>query len=119
MSNRRVAVPVSIAIAVGITLWLASSVGTGKREAWDSSAYWAIAYPTAMLACAFLGYFFPDRPWRWAIALFEAQFVAMCLRNGELGGLWPLGMAMFAVISLPGVVAARIAAKFQGMESRT
>src|SRR4051812_30573788 len=110
MSNRRVAVPAAVAIAVGITLWLASSISTGKREAWDSSAYWGIAYPTAVLACAFLGYFFPDRPWRWAIALFEAQFLAMCLRNGELGGLWPLGLAMFAVIALPGVVAARFAA---------
>lgn len=36
----------------------------------------------------------------------------MCLRNGELGGLWPLGMIMFAVIALPGVLAAHIAARF-------
>lgn len=44
--------------------------------------------------------------------LFEAQFVAMALRNGEVGGLWPLGMLLFAAMALPGIAAARLAARF-------
>ena len=35
----------------------------------------------------------------------------MCLRNGELGNLWPMGMLLFAVISLPGMLAAKVAAR--------
>lgn len=60
----------------------------------------------ALVACAALGGACPDRPWRWALALFEGQFVGMLIRNGELGGLWPLGMLLFAVLAVPGVGAA-------------
>jgi hypothetical protein len=61
---------------------------------------------------AFLGYSYPERPWRWALVLFESQFLAMCIRNGELGNLWPLGMAVFAIIALPGIAAAKLASRF-------
>lgn len=37
----------------------------------------------------------------------------MCVGNGELGHLWPLGMAFFAVIALPAVFAARLAARLR------
>lgn len=93
-------------------LWLATAFLTGRREAWDAPAYWGVAYPAALLVSAYLGRAFPERPWRWVLVLFESQFVAMCLRNGELGSLWPLGMVMFGVIALPGVLAANITARF-------
>lgn len=44
------------------------------------------------------------------VLLFEAQFLAMCVRNGEIGHLWPLGMALFAFLSLPGILVAKVAA---------
>lgn len=111
MTTRQAIIPVSIAAAVGLALWLSASVLTGKREPWDASGYWAVAYPAALLACAYLGYAYPERPWRWVLVLFESQFVAMCVRNGELGNLWPFGIALFAVISLPGMAAARLASR--------
>jgi hypothetical protein len=111
MTSRSATVPVSVAIAAGVALWFVTSALTGKREPWDASAYWAIAYPAAILTSALLGYSYPERPWRWALVLFESQFLAMCVRNGELGNLWPLGMAMFAVIALPAVFAARLASR--------
>lgn len=104
--------PVVIAAAAGMFLWLATAILTGRREAWDAPAYWGVAYPAALIVSAWLGRAYPERPWRWVLVLFESQFVAMCLRNGELGSLWPLGMVMFAVIALPGVLAANIAARF-------
>lgn len=104
--------PVALALIAGLALWFATALLTGKREPWDASAYWVFAYPAALIACAWLGYAYPERPWRWALVLFEAQFLAMCLRNGELGNLWPLGMVLFAVIALPGIAAAHIAARF-------
>ena len=83
---------------------------TGKREPWDDSVYWTLAYPAAIGVVALLAYRYPDRPWRWALILFEAQFFAMCAANGELGNLWPLGMLLFAVIALPAILAAWLAA---------
>jgi hypothetical protein len=113
VTNRSTASAVTIAALVGAALWFVTSLVTGKREPWDAAVYWAVAYPVAIGASAILGYAYRDRPWRWPLVLFEAQFIAMCLRNGELGNLWPLGMALFAVIAVPGVVAARAAARFK------
>jgi hypothetical protein len=112
MASRSTVNAVATAAVVGVALWFVSSLLTNKREPWDASVYWALAYPLAILTCALLGYRYPERPWRWSLVLFEAQFVAMCVRNGELGNLWPLGMLLFAVVALPGIVAAKVAARF-------
>jgi hypothetical protein len=106
MKPRSAVVPYSVAIVVGMALWFAAAALGGKREAWDGPAYWAGAWPMAILVSGWLGYSFPDRPWRWALALFEAQFVAMAIRNGELGNLWPMGIVIFAVVALPAMGAA-------------
>ena len=118
--RRSPAAPLLIALVAGAALWSGVSMLTGKREAWDASAYWAGAYPAAILISALLGYRYPDRPWRWVLVLFGSQFLAMSLRNGELGGLWPLGILMFGLIALPGVLAAKVASGFSresGQES--
>jgi len=112
MASRSTVNAACVSAAVGIALWFISSLLTSKREAWDASSYWVLAYPLAVAACALLGYRYPERPWRWPLVLFAAQFLAMCVRNGELGNLWPLGMLLFAVISLPGIAAAKVAARF-------
>jgi hypothetical protein len=101
----------ALAVVLGAVLWIGASVLGGRREAWDSAAYWALAYPLALLAAALLGWRFPDRPARWAWLLFAGQFVGMVLRNGELGGLWPLGLVLFGVLALPAVLLARLAAR--------
>jgi len=112
MTNRSARNAVIIAVVVGAGLWFVTSLVTGEREPWDASAYWAVAYPLTVLTCALLGYSYPERPWRWVLVLFASQFIAMCVRNGELGNLSPLGMALFAVIALPGFLAAKVAASF-------
>lgn len=117
MENQSAVRAVAIAAVVGMALWFAASLVSGEREPWDGSFYWVFAYPLAVLACAFLGYLYPRRPWRWPLVLFAAQFVAMCLRNAELGNLWPLGMALFLILALPGVVAAKFAARFSSSAS--
>lgn len=116
MSERHTLVPASIAATAGVVLWIAASLLTGKREAWDASEYWSIVYPLALLACAWLGYAYPVRPWRWPLVLFESQFVAMWLRDTEVGSLWPLGMALFAVLAIPGVFAARFASRYSSAQ---
>ncbi|MGZ5194944.1 MAG: hypothetical protein ACXWJM_07035 [Ramlibacter sp.] len=103
--------PAAVAAVAGVALFAVAAVLTGKREPWDASLYWAVFYPASILVSALLGYVYPQRPWRWAIVLFEAQFLAMCIRTGELGNLWPFGMALFAVVALPAVAAAHLAAR--------
>lgn len=112
MMTRRALVPTLLAALAGAALWFAASLLTGKREAWDAGSYWVVFYPLGILTCAYLGYAYPERPWRWALVLFVSQFLAMCVRNGELGNLWPLGLALFAIIALPGVLAAKLASRF-------
>ena len=113
MTERKIFPAAVIASAIGFALWFVTSLVTGKREPWDASAYWSVAYPLALLACGVLGCAYPQRPWRWALVLFASQFLAMCVRNGELASLWPLGLALFAVLALPGVVLATVAARFR------
>lgn len=99
-----------VAALAGAVLWFLGALLISRREPWYDGAYWAIVYPLSLLAPALLAYRFPERPALLALVLFEAQFLAMCLRNGELGNLWPLGMALFAVLSLPAVFAAKVVA---------
>jgi hypothetical protein len=103
-----------LAAAAGATLWYGASILAGVREAWDAASYWSVVYPLALAACIALGYGFPRGHWRWPTVLFAAQFVAMWIRNGELGALWPLGLALFGVLALPGLAASRLGAWLRG-----
>src|SRR4051794_27040583 len=100
MSQPRIGAPFVIAAATGAALWLIVSVVSGRREAWDTGVYWTVGYPIAIGLCGLLGFVFPRRPWRWSLTIFFAQFATMAVRNGELGNLWPLGLALFGTLSL-------------------
>ncbi len=110
----RSSIAYALAIAAGMALWFAAALSSGKREPWDGAAYWSVAYPVAIGLAGVLGFVFPERPWRWALALFLAQFVAMCLRNGELGNLWPLGLLLLAALAVPGMALGQFAAWLRG-----
>jgi hypothetical protein len=103
--------PAVTALVLGIASWLLASIATGRREPWDAAAYWTLVYPLSLLAAGWLGWRWPDRPARWALALFAGQFVGMWLRNGEIGNLSPLGLVLFGVLALPAVLLSRWAAR--------
>jgi hypothetical protein len=109
VTPQRSAFPFTIAAIAGVALWIGASVISGKREPWDASVYWIAVYPVAVALSFLLGYFYPQRPWRWPLTLFLCQFVGMAIRNGEVGSLWPLGLALFAVLSVPGILVAKLA----------
>ena len=108
MNRSSTAVPYAVAVAAGALLWVAGSVVSDRREAWDSGAYWIVFYPAAIAACAILAYVFPQRPWRWSLALFASQFVTMAVLAGEIGSLAPLGLVLFGILALPAIGTAEL-----------
>jgi type IV secretory pathway TrbD component len=39
--------PAAIAAATGLLPWWIVAAATGRREPWDASLYWVVAYPLA------------------------------------------------------------------------
>jgi peptidoglycan/LPS O-acetylase OafA/YrhL len=113
MNRRNAHIPFAITALLGMALWFIASIKLGKREPWDDPFYWGIVYPVAILASGILGGLFPERPWRWALTLFLAQFIAMTIRNGEPGNLWPLGLLLFCVMAVPGIILAKLGARIR------
>lgn len=98
------------ALAGGALLWVVTATLAGRTEAWDAPAYWTVTYPLAIALAAVVGYLAPRRAWRWALAVFLAQALALTATASSFG-LLPLGMIMFAVIALPAVVTAMATAR--------
>lgn len=104
---------VLVSIVTGVSLELIVHALSGRREAWDSAEYWTLGLPTAMVVSALLGFLSRRRDWTWTLVIVPSQVMTMMLRSGELGGLWPLTVALSAVLSAPFVIAAFIGAKFR------
>jgi hypothetical protein len=98
-----------LAVALGAAIWIAIATLTGKREAWDSELYFKLGVPVTCVVSFVFGLIEPARSWRWGVAPFAGQFLAMLLTEG-VGSLLPLGMIAFAVLSIPAVITARIGA---------
>lgn len=104
--------PYTPAIGAGALLWLlAGAVGSG-REAWSSGFYWVLAYPLSVATAGFLGYLYPERAWRWGLAVILAQ-AAMHAIAAFGRGFLPTGSALFALLAVPSVGVAMIAARLR------
>ena len=99
-------VPALLAISVGALLWIFGALLTGKREPWDTDAYWYGVYPMSLLGGLVLAWCFPVRAWRWPLLVFFGQFVGATLHAGEVGNLWPLALAWFGALALPAIALA-------------
>lgn len=104
--------PYTPAIGAGALLWiLAGAVGSG-REAWSSGFYWVLAYPLSVATAGFLGYLYPERAWRWGLAVILAQAAMHAI--AALGrGFLPTGSTLFALLAVPSVGVAMIAARLR------
>lgn len=105
------------AVVTGILAWVVVSTVSGKREAWDSQWYFLIGTPVVCVVSAALGFFEPNRPWRWGVAPLAGQFSWMLLTQGP-GNLLPLGLVVFGVLSVPSIITARIGAFFGGRRAK-
>ncbi len=98
-----------LAVLAGAGIWIAIAAAYGRREAWDATAYFSVGIPAVCLVSMVLAFRRPRRAWRWGVLPMAGQFAWMLLTQGP-GNLLPLGIAMFAVLSIPSVIAARIGA---------
>ena len=104
--------PFVISLGAGAVLWAATAIATRRIEPWDAGAYWTISYPLAIVLAGALGYFYPQRPWRWAVAIIFMQ-VPVMLVGGAGFGLLPLGMVLLGVLCMPPVLVAAVAARMR------
>ena len=98
-----------IAAGAGALIWALIVAITGKREAWDSSLYFSVGVPLVCVLAATLGFVEPRKTWRWGVAPIAGQLVYMLLMVG-VGNLLPVGLIVFAVLSIPPVIAAWLGA---------
>ena len=111
MLQRRTAILVSIAagVALQIGVWQA----TGAREAWDDATYWTVGLPLAALAAGCIGYLAVGTAWTMTILIIPAQVVTMMAKNGEIGSLWPLSLALAFLLGLPFLLVAFVASRLR------
>ena len=98
-----------VAILAGAAVWAFIAQASGRAEAWDSGAYFTVGMPAACLISFVLALFQPERSWRWGVLPMVGQLVWLLLSEGS-GSMLPLGVVLFGVLSVPGIVAARIGA---------
>ena len=98
-----------IAIVSGAAIWIFVALATGRNEAWDSGLYFSVGIPAVCVVSMALAFFEPEGSWRWGILPLVGQFLWMLFSNGP-GNLLPLGIVVFAVLSVPSIIAARIGA---------
>lgn len=98
----------------GLAVYLAIIMATGRNEAWDDASYYVLGIPCMCIVAFFIGYRFPIKPWRWALAMAGGQMIGALL-NGSSLGLLPFAIIFMAIISIPQFIAAlfgaRLAAK--------
>ena len=98
-----------LAVCGGI-IWGLIAAATGRSEAWDTGLYFSAGIPAVCILSFALGFFRPQRAWRWGVAPFAGQFVWMLVAQGA-GNLLPLGIIMFGVLSIPAIFTAQIGAR--------
>jgi hypothetical protein len=114
--NRRSLVVLCVLAGIGLELGIHAL--TGRQEAWDSTQYWTIGMPVAIVASGILGLLSQRRDWLFAFVIVPSQVMTMMVRSGEIGNLWPLAIALSSVLSTPFVVAAFVGSRFRSRPER-
>jgi hypothetical protein len=114
-TSRPVGLALSVAaILIGIVAWEAAIPAGTRKEAWDLPVYWQIAYPVMVAGSFVLGILGPAHPIRWGLLVGLGQgvwsLIVTAIQKG-VPNLLPLGLIMFAILSLPCIAAAWVGAQ--------
>lgn len=101
---------ITIALLVGAAGWEVACRLSGRSEAWDSAAYWRIAYPLFGVAVLVLAFFWPRSRWLTWAALALGQALVMAAKNPG-GSLLPLGAIVLLAMCAPLLIAGRLGAR--------
>lgn len=110
MLSRRTSI--LMALLTGVALEVLVSAASGRREAWDSSLYWTVGVPAALVMAVLIGFLSRDNDWLWTLLVVPGQFVAMAFKTQEFG-LLPLGLILGTVLSAPFLGAAFVGARMR------
>lgn len=93
--------PRALAAGIGVAVWLAIALVSGKAEAWDSALYWVVGLPLLYMACLALGWFFPARAWEHGPVALLSQGVPLLLFNLSSWSMLPFGALFLGLLSAP------------------
>lgn len=102
--------PAAASFLCGLIVYLAIVMTTGRNEAWDDASYYVLGMPFMCIIAFVIGYWFPVKPWRWALWMASGQALGALL-NGSSLSLLPIAMIFMMVISIPQFVAARFGSR--------
>jgi len=102
--------PVWLSAGAGAGLWLFGTLLAGGREAWDAPTYMLLVYPASLLIVGLLANRHPGKAIAIALAMFGGQMAVLFVLN-PTGGMLPLGVIVFFVMSLPAMLVATVVAR--------
>jgi hypothetical protein len=111
MLNRRTTILISV--LTGVVIELGIQLLSGRREAWDSELYWTVGLPVAGLVSLVIGFFSARGDWIWSVIIVPSQVLAMMVRSGEIGNLWPLALVLSTILSAPFVIVSFVGSRFR------
>ena len=91
-----------ISAASGLILWSYAKSAQGTQEPWDGADYWTLYFPIALVLSLVLGFAFPDRSWRWPLAVMFAQLPVMLIGSDQAPTLIGAGIIMLLILSAIG-----------------
>jgi hypothetical protein len=110
--------PYVAAALAGLITCMAIALATGRREAWDAGAYYSIGIPVMVGLIFIIAWIFPERAWRWTLAMAVGQSLSAFLQGSSLN-LFPLAIVFMTVVSVPQFIAGYIAARWSRSRSAT
>ena len=99
-----------ISTASGLVLWSYANWVQGTQEPWDGPDYWTTFLPLAVGLSFVVGFIFPEKPWRWPLAIMLAQVPVMLIATNQSPTFLVLGLGLLVAFSLPGMLASKLGA---------
>jgi hypothetical protein len=97
-----------LAAGIGAAVWLLVRIPGGGDPVRTASLYLWLGWPAIVLASFFLGWAFPERPWRWPAAALGTEVLLRLAAARGVGD--PRELVLLALVAVPCVAAAWLGA---------